>query len=224
MLKIYPTLVVQGTMLYEMWKSGRYVPYTTEEAVEVISEMKRMVPPWTRIQRIQRDIPAPLIEAGVDKGHLRELIKEHMHGNGHQCRCIRCREVGLKGVGDHNPQDVEMGELAYEASGGREVFISYDIPDLDALVGYARLRLEIDGEARLRELKVFGRMARLAKRAGEWQHRGYGRELVEQAERLAGEWGSSTLKVTSGIGVRGYYADLGYDRDGVYMTKRLSGV
>lgn len=224
MLKIYPTLVVQGTTLYEMWKSGRYVPYSTEEAVQVISEMKRMVPPWTRIQRIQRDIPAPLIEAGVDKGHLRELIKEHMHGNGHKCRCIRCREVGLKGVGDYNPQDVEMSELAYEASGGREVFISYDIPDLDALVGYARLRLEIDGEARLRELKVFGRMAPLKKRASEWQHRGYGRELVERAERLAAEWGSSTLKVTSGIGVRGYYIGLGYDRDGVYMTKRLSGV
>jgi penicillin-binding protein 1C len=223
MLKIYPTLVVQGTSLHEMWKSGKYVPYSTEEAVQVISEMKRMVPPWARIQRIQRDIPAPLIEAGVDKGHLRELIKKQMHADGHQCRCIRCREVGLKGVGDHSPQDVEMNELTYGASGGREVFISYDLPDQDALVGYARLRLEADGEARLRELKVFGRMAPFKKRAGEWQHRGYGKELVERAEQLAAEWGSPTLKVTSGIGVRGYYADLGYGRDGVYMTKRLKG-
>jgi elongator complex protein 3 len=204
-----------------MWERGEYIPYSTEKAIEVIAEMKGLVPPWARIQRIQRDIPVPLIEAGVDKGHLRELIKERMRSHGHRCRCIRCREIGLMGVGDPDPKDVVMIETEYEASGGREVFISYELPHLDALVGYARLRVGDGPQAKLRELKVFGRMVPLNQRAEGWQHRGYGRELVARAEQLARERGCEAVRVTSGVGVRLYYKSLGYQHDGVYMTKRL---
>lgn len=221
MLKIYPTLVVKGTRLHEMWERGEYEPYSTEQAIQVIMEMKCLVPPWARIQRIQRDIPVPLIEAGVDKGHLRDLIKERMCHHGHRCRCIRCREVGLMGAGDHDPRDVVMNEAEYAASGGTEVFISFDLPHRDALVGYARLRVGDDPSARLRELKVFGRMVPLKLKTEGWQHRGYGRELVARAEQIAQEKGCQVIQVTSGVGVRQYYASLGYERDGVYMAKRL---
>ncbi|MBI0584510.1 MAG: tRNA uridine(34) 5-carboxymethylaminomethyl modification radical SAM/GNAT enzyme Elp3 [Methanomassiliicoccus sp.] len=220
MLKLYPTLVVKGTKLYDMWKEGEYAPYTTEEAVTVMAEMKRLVPPWARIQRIQRDIPVPLIEAGVDKGHLRELIKERMRAQGHRCRCIRCREVGLMGARGHRPEDAEMNEVEYDASGGTETFISYDLPHLDALVGYARLRTGDGPGASLRELKVFGRMVPISGQ-GEWQHRGYGKELVARAEEIARQRGCESIRVTSGVGVRRYYASLGYARDGVYMAKKL---
>ena len=221
MLKLYPTLVVKGTKLYEMWQRGEYAPYTTEEAVALMAEMKCLVPPWTRIQRIQRDIPVPLIEAGVDKGHLRELIKERMRSQGQECRCIRCREVGLKGVKDYNSEDVVMNETVYRASGGEEDFISFELPEQDALIGYARLRTGDGPVAGLRELKVFGRMVPLKKQGGGWQHRGYGRELVARAEEVAREKGCDAIRVTSGIGVREYYRSLGYSRDGVYMAKSL---
>lgn len=221
MLKLYPTLVVKGTTLYEMWQRGEYSPYTTDEAVELMAEMKRLVPPWARIQRIQRDIPVPLIEAGVDKGHLRELIKERMRSRGHECRCIRCREVGLKGVKDYRPEDVVMNEMKYIASGGEEDFISFELPEQDALIGYARLRTGDGPMAGLRELKVFGRMVPIKQQGGGWQHRGYGRELVARAEEVAREAGCDAIRVTSGVGVREYYRSLGYSRDGVYMAKRL---
>jgi len=218
MLKIYPTLVVKGTKLYHMWKRGEYIPYDTQKAAQVIARMKSMVPRYVRIQRIQRDIPVPLIEDGVNKGHLRQIVVQKLEEMGERCQCIRCREVGLKGI-DPDPCDLTLRSIGYEASGGLEQFISLDLEDQDALVGYVRLR--IDGhEARIRELKVFGRMAPIDQR-GEWQHRGHGQALVGEAERVAREHGCRSIAVTSGVGVRGYYRSLGYERKGVYMTRML---
>ena len=221
MLKIYPTLVVKGTKLYEMWSRGEYKPYSTEQAVKVMSDMKNIVPEYVRIQRIQRDIPVPLIEDGVDKGHLRELIKANMAEHGQHCRCIRCREVGLMGIVDFDSEELKMKTLEYRASGRKEHFISLDLPSHDALVGYARLRTG-DGEvAGLRELKVFGKMMPLRTSGEGWQHRGHGKELLTKAEDIARNEGCKIIRVTSGVGVRLYYSALGYHKDGVYMVKDL---
>lgn len=221
MLKIYPTLVVKGTKLHDLWSKGLYSPYTTEEAVQVITGMKRLVPEYVRIQRIQRDIPLPLIEAGVDKSHLRELARQRLIEQGERCRCIRCREVGLQGVNDIEPEDLETKVVSYQASGGREEFISL-VTGNEALAGYVRLRLGEGDTALVRELKVFGRMARIGEKHGEWQHKGLGGKLLEMAERSAKESGYTFIKVTSGVGVRGYYAAHGYERALPYMKKRLA--
>ncbi|OPY30329.1 MAG: coproporphyrinogen III oxidase [Methanomassiliicoccales archaeon PtaU1.Bin030] len=221
MLKLYPTLVVKGTKLFDMWSSGEYRPYTTEEAAEVMAEMKRYVPPWVRIQRIQRDIPVPLIEAGVDKGHLRELIRERMRSQGHRCRCIRCREVGLMGVRNYGPEDISISEIRYDASGGQEHFVSLDIKDRDALIGYVRLRTGDGPVASIRELKVFGLMAPISQQGEGWQHHGHGKRLVALAEERAREEGCRSVRVTSGVGVRNYYRSIGYFKSGAYMEKRL---
>ncbi|NLK26574.1 MAG: tRNA uridine(34) 5-carboxymethylaminomethyl modification radical SAM/GNAT enzyme Elp3 [Euryarchaeota archaeon] len=221
MLKIYPTLVVKGTQLYDMWSRGEYSPYTTADAVEVIARMKELVPPYVRIQRIQRDIPVPLIEAGVDKGHLRELVKQRMSDDGKTCHCIRCREVGLMGITHYDDDAVRPNQLTYEASGGWEHFLSFDLPEKEALIGYVRLRTGDGPIAGIRELKVFGKLVPLDQRGDGWQHRGYGRELVARAEERAREEGYSAIRVTSGVGVRRYYASLGYERDGMYMVKQL---
>jgi elongator complex protein 3 (tRNA carboxymethyluridine synthase) len=222
MLKIYPTLVVKGTPLYEKWMTGEYQPYSTLQAVEVIARMKALAPKYVRIQRIQRDIPVDLIEAGVCKGHLRELVRAQMRADGTRCRCIRCREVGLNRVTVVSPDQVRLNRLEYEASGGKEVFISQDVEQREGLVGYARLRLPSQGGvAHLRELKVFGQMARLGAQGKEWQHRGFGKELMAEAEANAAEAGYRALQVTSGVGVRRYYSSMGYEKEGVYMTKGL---
>jgi elongator complex protein 3 len=225
MIKIYPTLVVKGTPLYDMWRGGAYSPYSTEDAVRVIVEMKRIVPPYVRIQRIQRDIPVPLIEAGVNKGHIRQLVKERMRSEGYSCNCIRCREVGLMGVESYERDDMRLNAMSYQASGGTEHFISFEIPEIRALVGYARLRLSTSSsggwQAHLRELKVFGQMVPIGDSGEGWQHRGFGKELMAEAERVAREAGSGEILVTSGVGVRQYYSSLGYERSGVYMAKSL---
>jgi len=223
MLKIYPTLVIEGTKLYEMWKSGEYTPPDTEYIVDLLVAVKRFVPEWVRIQRIQRDIPLPHIAAGATKSHIRQIVAKELEEAGLRCRCIRCREIGH--ICEAAPLDeARMREIEYEASNGTEKFIQIEHPGRDALLGFARLRLDEDGEARavLRELRVYGQQVPIDERLpGAAQHRGLGRKLLEECERISLEAGSRVLRVTSGVGVRGYYRKFGYEFDGRYMSKRL---
>ncbi|KAM2939043.1 hypothetical protein FF1_038753 [Malus domestica] len=55
-----------------------------------------MVPPWTRVYRVQRDIPMPLVTSGVEKGNLRELALAWMEDLGLKCRDVRTREAGIQ--------------------------------------------------------------------------------------------------------------------------------
>ena len=242
-LKIYPTLVVRGTRTYDMWHDGEYDPLTNEEAAELVAEIKSMIPKYTRLQRVQRDIPADFIDAGVWKSNLRQLARQKMADHGWTCDCIRCREVGMN---DQAPGDVELDVMTYEAAGGTEHFISYEDPDNDLLVGFCRLRFpgnpqraELRDAALVRELHVYGPMVEVseARSASEtssgdkprdgdesydWQHKGYGRTLLRKAEALAADAGYETVSVISGIGAREYYRErLGYHQDGPYVSKRL---
>ncbi|MGA1821238.1 MAG: tRNA uridine(34) 5-carboxymethylaminomethyl modification radical SAM/GNAT enzyme Elp3 [Thermoplasmatota archaeon] len=233
MIKIYPTLVIEGTELFEMWKRGEYEPLSTEKAAEVVAEIKKLTPPWVRIQRIQRDIPSPLVEAGVKNSNLRQLAQEVLKGSGEACRCIRCREVGhLSNDADLREEEPRSVRRDYPASGGIEVFLSLETGGNDALIGYVRLRKpsgsaerpEIDGSTSIiRELKVFGSMVPIGERSGKrWQHRGFGSMLMEEAERISSEeWGHEKMAVNSGVGVRNYYEKLGYRMLGPYMVKKL---
>lgn len=224
MLKIYPTLVVKGTKLYDMWKKGEYKPCKDEELIELVINIKKLLPPWVRIQRIQRDIPAQFIEAGPKKSHLRQMIRELMKKEGIECRCIRCREVGLRGLHGKalDEDDIEMKRIDYEASGSTESFLSFEDIKNDAIIGYARLRRINEGGI-LRELKVFGQVVPISLESKEkWQHRGYGANLLKECERIAkDEWHGEKLLVNSGVGAREYYKKFGYERDGFYMGKRL---
>ncbi len=227
MLKIYPTLVVKGTELHQSWLAGDYSPMSVEEAVGLLADVKRSMPPWVRILRIQRDIPVKLIEAGIRKSHLRELVLEELSSRGEKCRCIRCREIGhaRAPTGKLNLKDAEFTEQSYAASGGKEHFLSYQIPSSDSLIGYARLRIPGGRgveSAFLRELHVYGEMVPISDEPRmRWQHQGFGEKLMAAAEERAGGAGMSELLVTSGVGARNYYRRLGYERKGPYMAKAV---
>ncbi|NYT01483.1 MAG: tRNA uridine(34) 5-carboxymethylaminomethyl modification radical SAM/GNAT enzyme Elp3 [Methanosarcinales archaeon] len=214
-LKIYPTLVVEGTELYDLYRRGEYIPLGDEEAAELISRVKEIIPPYTRLQRVQRDIPARLIVAGVKKSNLRQLAEERLRAREGRCRCIRCREAGLQGV---SPGQAKLQVESYEACGAQEHFISY-LSGQDVLVGFLRLRL---GEkARVRELHVYGPLIPLGRRGG-WQHQGYGAGLLQAAEEMAVLAGYRSIEVTSAIGVRDYYRRLGYRIALPYVVKDLA--
>jgi elongator complex protein 3 len=219
MLKFYPTLVISGTSLYGMWERGEYLPYDLETAVSLLADMKSAVPEYVRIQRIQRDIPVPQISAGITRSNIRELVKTRLQETGRECRCIRCREVGHADVRP-DAESTEFGVMEYEASGGTERFISLECGD--SVIGYVRLRTDGTGTATVRELKVFGMMAAIGSQGEDWQHRGFGRALMERAEGVATESGATRIRVTSGVGVRGYYRSLGYSLRAPYMVKELS--
>jgi elongator complex protein 3 len=236
MIKIYPCLAIAGTKAYQWYQQGTYEPYTTEQAANLIVEIKKTVPTWVRIMRVQRDIPARLILAGVTKSDIRELAQKKLKDQGSQCQCIRCREVGHRLAVDHVKPDLEKVKILtqrYDASEGKEIFISAEDPENNVLLGYLRLRVpspkahrpEITAvpSAIVRELHVYGQLVPVGKHlASAWQHKGFGKDLLAEAERIAlDEFGLEKLLVISALGTRRYYMRLGYERDGVYVSKRL---
>ncbi len=225
-LKIYPTIVVRGTKLYEMYERGEYRPYTTEEVVELIARAKRYIPEYVRIQRIQRDIPVDRA-IGLDKGNIRQLVHERLKEMGHSCRCVRCREAGHK-LGSYLEENFEEVIREYKASDGKEFFISFEDPSREVLVGFIRLRFPdrpfidvIKDTALIRELHVYGKAVGIGlKNERAFQHRGFGERLLSLAEEIARER-YDRIAVISGVGVREYYRRYGYEREFEYMVKRL---
>ncbi|XP_065175920.1 elongator complex protein 3 [Sycon ciliatum] len=232
-LKIYPTLVIRGTGLYELWKTGRYRSYPPDVLVDLVARILALVPPWTRVYRVQRDIPMPLVSSGVEHGNLRELALARMKDLGTECRDVRTREVGIQEIHHKvQPYQVELIRRDYVANGSWETFLSYEDPEQDILIGLLRLRkcsvdtyrAELkDGCSIVRELHVYGSVVPVnARDPGKFQHQGFGMLLMEEAERIArDEHGSHKIAVISGVGTRNYYRKIGYELEGPYMVKDL---
>uniref|UniRef100_A0A7C2Z925 tRNA carboxymethyluridine synthase n=1 Tax=Ignisphaera aggregans TaxID=334771 RepID=A0A7C2Z925_9CREN len=238
MLKIYPTLVIEGTKLYDLWKRGEYRALTDEEAVEIIAKMYRYIPKWVRVIRIQRDIPADLITAGPKKANLRELVEKRVLELGMAIREIRFREVGRQAVfRGIRPRHVEFTKEVYEASKGVEVFLAAEDQHNNVLIGLLRLRIpstsphrpEIDSRtAMIRELHVYGPQIPVGEYwENGWQHRGWGSKLLKIAEEVARyEFSCTKILVLSGVGAREYYRLHGYSRlaNSPYMFKDLTNL
>ena len=237
MIKIYPCLAIAGTKAYEWYQKGTYTPYTTEEAANLIAEIKKFIPPWVRVMRVQRDIPARLILAGVKKSNLRQLVDKKLSEQGTKCQCIRCREVGHRlEISNVKPDlnNVKVFSEQYEASQGQEIFLSTEDKENNVLLGYLRMRIPSEQAHRpeitampsaiVRELHVYGPLVPVGKHFdGAWQHKGYGTVLLAEAERLARDvFGVKKLLVISALGTRRYYKRFGYERDGVYVSKLVN--
>ena len=233
MLKIYPCLVTKGSELYDLWAEGEYAPYTDEEAVELIVKVKKILPKWVRTMRIQRDIPSTLIEAGVRKSNLGELVYNRLEEEHIDCQCIRCREIGHKKTSrQYGLDDFELLSESYMACGGEEHFLSIEDYNGESIAGFLRLRFpskkhfreEIrDETALVRELHVYGNLIRIGDRNPRiGQHTGFGERLLREAENLAADNGMEEVAIISGIGTRNYYRKFGYEKVGPYMMKKLA--
>ncbi|MFH1426251.1 MAG: tRNA uridine(34) 5-carboxymethylaminomethyl modification radical SAM/GNAT enzyme Elp3 [Candidatus Kerfeldbacteria bacterium] len=223
-IKIYPTVVTGNSVLYQWWKDGSYTPYAQESLEYLLVEIKKLVPEWVRIERLVRDIPSSSIYAGNRKTNLRQMMKRQ----GVQCRCIRCREPGDVSVA---LEDLELVRRGYDASGGREVFLSYESPDKEIMYAFARLRLqnigkhwipELQDAALIREVHTYGRMAKIDSGEHSVQHVGMGQQLMEDAEEIARHAGYTKIAVIAGVGVREYFRNkCGYRLEGEYMVKDI---
>lgn len=235
MLKVYPTLVLENTGLRRLHETGRYAAYSDNDLVDLLVQVKKMVPPYVRIMRVQREIESADIVAGPRSGNLRQLVLARLKEQGFRCRCIRCREAGLQ---KKYPaaDEVELKRIDYTASAGQEVFLSFETKDVHpTILGFLRLRRiarphreELAGAAVVRELHVYGQAIGVgsASDAESMQHRGYGMKLMQEAERIVREEmrGVWKLAVISAVGTREYYKKqlVGYRQDGPYVSKVLS--
>jgi len=217
MLKIYPTLVVKGSELYNLWKAGKYEPIDEAYVMKVLDAVYEMCPSWVRIHRVQRDIPREYIEAGPVKSNLRQELLRAWDKAGKQSQEISFREAGH--VYQRRGKLPESGQISvqnYKSSGGEEYFIAAEDKKQNILLGFCRLRIAVCKKTFVRELHVYGETLPLGSKKSAVQHSGWGKQLLARAEELAT---GRELYVISGVGVKEYYRKLGYaPRDG-YMCK-----
>ena len=235
-LKIYPTMVVTGSELEQWYNEGRYRPYDDMTMTDLIADIKACVPPYVRISRVLRDIPGKFVIGGL-RDSMRNGLKKRMAEQGVECRCIRCREYGHRLRSRRPIGEPKLVRNDYDASEGKEIFLSFEDGN-GTLFGLLRMRVQskpikgIDVEdgkntCVVRELHVYGTEVPLnAQYAGAAQHKGLGKALLAEAERIAmNECGSSILAILSGVGAREYYRkEFDCVLQSGYMVKHLHRV
>jgi elongator complex protein 3 len=228
-IKIYPNQLLANAELYEYWQRGEFHPYTTQELIDLIADIKPNIPRYCRVNRVIRDIPSTNVVEGNRRTSLRQDVHEEMKRRGTVCQCVRCREVRGSKI---DAATLKLDDLVYEAEAAEEHFISYVTPD-DKLAGFIRLSLpgadapatglgDLDGAALIREVHVYGQSLPVgAEKEGAAQHSGLGTRLLEEAERVAKKKGYTRMAVISAVGTREYYLERGFERGELYLTKDL---
>lgn len=211
-LKIYPCALVKNAELYKEYKKGTYKPYTERELIDLIKKIKKIIPYYVRIERVIRDIPAPLIvEGGSKVSNLRQIINREVKIEGWGCKCIRCREI----KDQKQAKNLKLFKEEYIASDGKEIFLSMEDEKRKNIYSMLRLRILKD-KTFIRELHTYGAAEKI-KEKGITQHRGLGKKLLKEAEKIS----KNKIYVISGVGVRGYYKKLGYSLENYYMVKNV---
>lgn len=230
-IKLYPCALVDGTGLVAHWRDGSWRPYTEQELVNLLAEDMLVTPPFTRISRMIRDISAHDIMTGNKKVNLRQLVDLELAKRAQPVQEIRSREIAFGAAAN---DELSLSEIAYETTNTHEVFLQWVAPG-NRIAGFLRLSmpnadyidahvtaLPIDaGEAMIREVHVYGRVAGLHQGGENAQHRGLGRMLIERACDIARENGYTAINVISAIGTRGYYRKQGFTDNGLYQQRSL---
>jgi elongator complex protein 3 len=228
-IKIYPNQLLANAELYEYWQRGEFKPYTTQELIDLIVDVKPTIPRYCRVNRVIRDIPSTNVVEGNRRTSLRQDIQDEMKRRGTRCQCVRCREVRGKPV---SAERLRLDDLTYQTGTAEEHFISFVTPE-DGLAGFIRLSLpnenspqtglgDLDGAALIREVHVYGQsLAVGAEQVGAAQHAGLGTRLLQEAEALAKARGYGRMAVISAVGTRIYYLERGFERGELYLVKPL---
>jgi elongator complex protein 3 len=229
-IKIYPNQLLANAELYDFWLRGEYRPYTTQELIELIVDVKPAIPRYSRVNRVIRDIPSTNVVEGNKRTSLRQDVQRELQRRGVACQCIRCREVRGQPV---NQDQLRLDDQVYSSGGAAEHFLSFVTPE-DKLAGFLRLSLpgvnspdtglsDLVGAAIIREVHIYGQSLQVGvEGAGAVQHSGLGTNLIERAEVIARQHGYHRLAVISAIGTRSYYQARGFERGEYYLVKQLS--
>src|SRR5215216_1966419 len=228
-IKIYPNQLLANAELYEYWQRGEFKPYTTQELIDLIADIKPTIPRYCRVNRVIRDIPSTNVVEGNRRTSLRQDVHAEMKRRGTHSECVRCREVRGKVI---DAETLKLDDMVYQTGTAEEHFLSYITPE-DKLTGFVRLSLpsqdspqtgmsDLNQAALIREVHVYGQsLAVGAEKRGAAQHAGLGTRLLEEAESVAKAKGFKRMAVISAVGTRGYYLERGFERGEFYLTKTL---
>jgi len=265
LLKIYPLALVKNCQLYKIYKQGKYKPYSKIQLTKLLVEIKKQIPYWCRVERVIRDIPsAQIVKGGTKTSNLRETVQQIMKEGGESCKCIRCREVGRspgkkeklyfrtkreegkslllpsRASEKTQPAGIYLFREDYEASGGKEIFLTFENKSRTKLYALLRLRLRkelsslskepssfgsfdvLKNSSIIREIHTYGQMTPVGGKATATQHKGLGKKLMKEVEKITvKETDSKKIAVISGVGTREYYRKLSYKLQNTYMIKKL---
>ena len=232
LLKIYPLALVKLSPIYNFYLKNRYKPYSKKELIELLIKVKKLVPFWCRIQRIVRDIPSTqILEGGAKISNLREIVQKEMKKRKIACKCIRCRQAKETSL---RAKKIFLFREDYFASGGLEIFLTFEDKKRKKLFALLRLRIPdwkktkatfsvLKNSAILREVHTYGKLVPTgSKEKNSLQHKGLGKTLIKLAEKIAkNEFGLTKIAVIASIGSREYYRKLAYKLRETYMVKKL---
>ena len=246
-VKLYPCCLVASSALTDHLADGTWHPYTEDDLIAVLSADVAATPPWTRISRMIRDISATDILVGNKKTNLRQLVEAHLDGQGVAVQEIRQREISVEGAPVAN---LTLRTIPYDTTVSEERFLQWVTP-AGRIAGFLRLSLPKEraiarlrsatppavspcsgdalacdglpalGEAMIREVHVYGKVAALHATGEGAQPLGLGRKLVEEACAQAAQAGCDALNVISAVGTRDYYRRLGFVDSGLYQKRPL---
>jgi len=226
-IKIYPCALLKETPLYRWYQQKKYKPYSEKSLIDVIMKSKKQVPYYTRIERIIRDIPSyRIIEGPAKISNLREVVKKKMEQKKWKCKCIRCREIKKE---YDSKEKIYLFRKDYSASNGKEIFLSFENKERSKLYSLLRLRIPFDpilpvlrNSALIREIHTYGQMIPISKKGLSPQHKGLGKKLIKQAEKIVGnEFKIKKIVVISGVGAKNYWRKFKYQSKNTYMFKTL---
>lgn len=230
-IKLYPCSLVEGTELCARYADGSWQPYTEQELMDVLIACTLATPRYVRISRMIRDISAEDILVGNKKANLRQMVEQAIETGTETISEIRHREIRTSEI---TSEELSLKDLIYQTSVSTEHFLEWVTPE-NRIAGFLRLSLPQQthlehehpavpigaGEAMIREVHIYGKVARLHKEGEDAQHTGLGKQLIDEACRIAQAEGYNKMNVISAVGTREYYRKLGFVDKELYQQKKL---
>ena len=234
-LKLYPCSLIPDTPLMAHYQAQRWRPYNREELLQLLCDIMPRTPVYCRLTRVIRDIPSTDIHAGNQETNFREVVEAKLAQDGIALREIRAREVRGQKLSTRDPS---LCIERYQTAISEELFLTYVDAENDYLLGFCRLSFpksihekspqehylsenmsqELKDSAIIREVHVYGQSLKIDEdHQSAAQHRGFGRNLIQEAKELSKKAGYKNLAVISAIGTRAYYEKLGFQQAPYYQ-------
>ncbi len=122
-LKIYPHNVMKETEVYKWYENGTYKPYAEsnpEGFVDLMVWTMKNIPPYIRVNRVQRDFPGNAILGGNKCTNLRQVIDDRLKEDNFQSKDIRSMEIRQN---KFDPDNVRIIRYDLPTKNGIEVFL-----------------------------------------------------------------------------------------------------
>jgi elongator complex protein 3 len=215
-LKIYPMMVTDKSELTEIWRKGGFRAYDDETLIPLMADLLERVPPYVRLNRVYRDIPAHQILHGSHLANLRQISEELLRSRGGKVVDTASREVKGK---NFTIENLGLVTREYDASEGKDYLITFeekwnskshkygytvepkDAPDDATLYSLLRLRIPsqyyskqkhflpiLEWAAIIREIHTFWEQVAIGEEdESAIQHRWFGKKMVLEAEKIVQE-------------------------------------